>query len=105
MTITTDIEEINKQETVPIHSEEDALQGIKNIFEEVLQPLKKEIDKEEARGHCHIMIHVLPSMEEWGLPAGQQSQVLRVTLTGYSEELSIRIQQAIAPVIEASGLT
>ena len=103
MNITTDVESINEQEGSKMHKEETALQGIKSIFADLLSPLRTEIDKEEENQPCQIMIHILPPMEQWKLPADNQDQGLRLTLTGYSEDLSIRIQQAVAAVMDASA--
>ena len=100
--IITDIELLNRDEPAPMHTEEAALQGIKKIFDRALSPLKETIDREEAEGDCNIMIHILPEMDEWGLKPELQTQGLRLTLSGYSDELAIKIQQAVLPILEAS---
>ena len=103
MNITTDVEDINQREGSTMHTQEEALQGIKKVFAELLEDLRPEIEKEESEQPCHIMIHILPPMEQWNLPADNQDQGLRLTLKGYSEDLSIKIQQAVAAVMDASA--
>ncbi|RYY46967.1 MAG: hypothetical protein EOO06_13400 [Chitinophagaceae bacterium] len=102
MNITTDIEEINRTNDTPIHTEETALQGIKTYFREALQELEPEISAAEAECNCRIIINIMPPMEEWKAPVGQSQPGLSVTLEGYSEALSLKIQQALMGVMDAS---
>ena len=102
MNIITDIEEINKTQDKPIHKEDAALQGIKDFFVQALGGLRPAIEAEEAERPCKILINILPPMEQMGLPPDQQDEGLRMTLVGYSDDLSIKIHQAISGILDAS---
>lgn len=102
MNIITDIEEINIREGKAIHKEEEALQGIKDFFVQALIPLQQDIEKEEGQRECKILIHILPPMEQWSRPKNEQEEGLHMTLHGYTDELSIKIHQAISGIVDAS---
>ena len=102
MNIITDIEEINAAEGKKIHQSDTALNGIKDFFFQALEELKPLIEAEEAANPCKILIHILPPMEQMGLSLQEQDEGLRMSLLGYSDELSIKIHQAIAGILDAS---
>lgn len=102
MNIITDVEEINAREGKTMHTRLTELEGIKSFFGEALQGLKDAIENEEAQRDCKVLIHILPPMEQWNLPAEDQDEGLRMTLYGYSDDLSIKIHQAISGIADAT---
>ncbi|RYF86467.1 MAG: hypothetical protein EOO03_11760 [Chitinophagaceae bacterium] len=102
MNIITDVEEMNAREGNTMHTRATELAGIKDFFSGALQELKPAMEKEEAGRDCKLLIHILPPMEQWNLPADKQDQGLRMTLQGYSDELAIQIHQAISGIVDAS---
>lgn len=101
MNIITDIEELNADAGIAINSNDPTLLSIKDFFGGALSDIKEEIEMEEAIHPCKILIHILPPMEQFGLPPDQQDDSLRMTLHGYSEKLSMKIHQAISSILDS----
>jgi len=101
MNITTDIEQERKQKNMR------STEGGNDLiayFSSLLLPLQKEMDAEEAVGHCQVIINLLPSMDQWNIPVEKQDNNISVSLQGYSEGLAVKIQQLIAATIPVSIL-
>jgi hypothetical protein len=76
----------------------------KAVFDEIVSyfsgrvaPLKELIEIEEGEKACCVMIHFLPPEEEFSLPPEQQSQQIRVSVNGYSPQLTQKIKNSFSP--------
>lgn len=67
---------------------------IKIYFEQRLNPLKDQMDAEELKDACCVMIHILPPQEEWALPKEQRSDKVRISVNGYNPELNKKIHES-----------
>lgn len=66
-----------------------------SYFEMRLEPLKSEIEAEEAtnpeQNSCTI-IHLLPPKKEWSMPKQMQSKQIRITSHGYTDKLKAKME-------------
>ena len=61
-----------------------------------LGSLKKAIRKEEKKKDCFVTIHIMAPQEQWSLPLDKQRDEMRITVEGYSTELTQLIYQAFS---------
>ena len=78
------------------------LKLLKKMITPALESLRKPVQEEEEHNDCYIMMHILPPDEEKFLPVGQQSNNIRISVHGYSSNLTETIYKAIGNTPNAS---